>query len=212
MGPKELRCGVKADKNGNGKIDADEIADFEHCLGIKPFDANHDGNVSPEELACGKIVDQNGNGRIDPDEKKAFIACLKGAAGAYDGPDSDSKVSQKELECGVKVDKNHDGKIDGDEIAAFEACLGLAPKPKSKSKSQPKTAAKPKAKAKKSTMKGFDADGDGKISPAEQMCAEKNDANNNGKIDDEEMVQFLACLKGAAGGYDGPDNDKTVSM
>merc|ERR1712228_316634 len=48
-------------------------------------------------------------------------------------------------------------------------------------------------------------------SPDEQACAKANDKDNNGFIDEHEMIGFLQCLKGAAGGYDGPDADKTVS-
>merc|ERR1719229_20424 len=78
---KELKCGVMADKDHNGQIDKEEIAEFKKCLkgGDKNmgYDANGDGKVSAEEAACGKIVDKNGNGKIDASEKKAFIKCLK---------------------------------------------------------------------------------------------------------------------------------------
>merc|ERR1711933_142476 len=49
------------------------------------------------------------------------------------------------------------------------------------------------------------------VSPAELACAKEHDKDGNGIIDETEMVPFLMCLKGAAGGYDGPDADKSVS-
>ena len=55
-----------------------------------------------------------------------FLACLKGAAGGYDGPDPDKTVSMSELKCGMAVDKNNNGVIDADEMKAFEACLGIS--------------------------------------------------------------------------------------
>merc|ERR1712129_525956 len=52
---------------------------------------------------------------------------------------------------------------------------------------------------------------DGEISPEELACAKQHDTDKNGIIDENEMIGFLGCLKGAAGGYDGPDADSTVS-
>ena len=109
---------------------------------------------------------------------RAFIACLKGAKGAYDGSDEDDKVSQKELECGVQADANANGKIDKEEIAAFEKCLGLD------------YPAKGKKGGKQSGMNGYDQDGDGKISPAEEQCGKQFDANKNGVIDKVKYIHW----------------------
>jgi len=185
---------VQADANSNGKIDKDEIAAFEKCLGIdeaskekkkpgmKGYDQDGDGKVSAKEQQCGAEFDENKNGVIDKEEMPKFLACLKGAAGGYDGPDPDKTVSMAELKCGMAVDKNNNGVIDKDEMKAFEACLGISQKGK--------------------TGSGYDWDGDKVVSKEEQACAMIVDANGNGKIDENEKKAMIQCLKGAKGDYD----------
>merc|ERR1712154_199292 len=69
---KELKCGLNADTNHNGKIDKGEVAQFDECLKqkemshsniesykkkfVRLFDMNNDGKLSKEELMRAKLA------------------------------------------------------------------------------------------------------------------------------------------------------------
>ena len=59
------------DKNGNGRLDPDEVSALIDQTGLyKDWDANHDGLVDSREYAAGlfRLYDANGDGVIDRGE------------------------------------------------------------------------------------------------------------------------------------------------
>jgi len=156
-------------------------------LGTEQLEESYDDDetVSDEEAACGKIADANGDGQITGAEKRAFINCLKGARGGFDA-DGDGEVTEQEMRCGLQSDTNNNGKIDASEVAEFEQCLGIRGK------------------------EHLGPEHNKPVSKAEMACTKIADADGDGMISADEKKAFIACLKGAKGGYDG-DKDKTVS-
>merc|ERR1712154_436319 len=65
-----------------------------------------------------------------------------------------------------------------------------------------------KTKAVKKGKKG--KKGNGKVSPMEKACGKLVDKDHNGRMDKQEKIAFVACLKGAKKGYDGNGDAKVT--
>merc|ERR1712130_1081393 len=93
---KELRCGVQADSNKNGKIDPEEIDQFEKCIGIKgkkpikkisnTFDVDFDrnGKVQDIERQFAKLFDLNNDGMLSKQERDRAVTAWKLAKQHFD--------------------------------------------------------------------------------------------------------------------------------
>lgn len=127
------------DKNGNGKLDPDEMAEAKAAMdklrgagaGLgapgKPGAAGGQpgaGRPSREEVL--KKFDKNGNGRLDPEEFAAARAAMSKGPGAGTRPGGAGqpgagRPGREELL--KKFDKNGNGKLDPEEIAAARDAL-----------------------------------------------------------------------------------------
>merc|ERR1712154_692913 len=89
--------------------------------------------------------------------------------------------------------------------------MGMKPgKKEQKSKTK---AIKVLKKKKKIATKGTLAKkkkGDGQVSPMEKACGKLVDKDHNGRMDKQEKIAFVACLKGAKKGYDSNGDAKVT--
>merc|ERR1712244_135846 len=51
---------------------------------------------------------------------------------------------------------------------------------------------------------------DGQVSPMEKACGKLVDKDHNGRMDKQEKIAFVACLKGAKKGYDSNGDAKVT--
>lgn len=85
---------------------------------IAALDANGDGVIDADEIANASValakLDKNGDGKLTPDE---FIGPRPGGPGGFGGPDGPHGPPPKEILD--KYDLNKDGKLDESERAAL---------------------------------------------------------------------------------------------
>lgn len=126
----------KFDKNGDGKLDQDEMKAAREAMGDRKPGAGapggkpgEGGRPSPEQMKeLMKKFDKNGDGKLDDGEKAAAresFMKMRGGAGAPGGKPGEGKPGDggPNREAMIKkFDKNGDGKLDdGEKAAAKEA-------------------------------------------------------------------------------------------
>ena len=121
----------KFDKNGDGKLDQDEMKAAREAMGDRKPGAGapggkpgEGGRPSPEQMKeLMKKFDKNGDGKLDDGEKAAAresFMKMRGGAGAPGGKPGEGGPNREAMI--KKFDKNGDGKLDdGEKAAAKEA-------------------------------------------------------------------------------------------
>ncbi len=124
----------KFDKNGDGKLDQDEMKAAREAMGDrKPGGSGapggkpgEGGRPSPEQMKeILKKFDKNGDGKLDDGEKAAAresFAKMRGGPGGKPGEGKPGEGGPSREAMIKKFDKNGDGKLDdGEKAAAKEA-------------------------------------------------------------------------------------------
>jgi Ca2+-binding EF-hand superfamily protein len=114
----------KFDKNGDGKLDQQEVAAAREALGNKGKQARRGADEPAAEAL--KRFDKNGDGKLDAQEIAAARAARmkRGEGGPRRGPGGEMPGREALLK---KFDKNGNGKLDPDELAQARAQLGRRP-------------------------------------------------------------------------------------
>lgn len=175
----------RLDRNGNGKIDKDEIPERLAPL-LERADINNDGQIERRELDAVAERRRNAPGSPEPERMPPGGGMGAALLRVLDA-DGDGELSSSEIEGAAKalakLDRNGDGKIDRRE---------LAPMPPSGDRPQRPA---PGRDALRDRLREADTNGDGKISrneapPRLREAFDRIDANDDGQLDAEELRNF----------------------